>query len=401
MHIAALQQGGLAWPCPAWLQPSDKPTGPSPPPEADPTGRADTMVGSEDSSSADSDSNDDSPCVSSNGINASSLPSEPVIHGRAPNHTAAVNSGQPTETHANTVDSSTGSDCNSESRHTSDSNSDSNGAGECDNKDAFSKEEADSSDSDTCSEGAAVQAAFTKLDSLFAGAGASGSVSTHLAALDLLKRGSRRTEQSGMKATRHMSKAGPNLGAGLGPKATNVSLQQQLSQQQQQQHQQQQTSKAKSCLSSKSNASSRGAKPVGVDNKNLAKQQMLKGKCEASAPEAADWVQMQDGGNPLYLQQKNRQPATGEQSAHLLRKLQLTWSIQRFSMLLPPTGCAYISAGWLLMLPLLCRSDASPQSATDLKLYAYAAFQHQADKALVRFPLGSQATVLLLLFNDC
>lgn len=389
MHIAALQQGGLAWPCPAWLQPSDTPAGPSPPPEADPTGRADTIMGSDDNSSADSDSNDDSPCVSSNGINASSLPSEPVIHGRAPNHTAAVNSGQPTESHANAVDSSTGSDCDSESesKHTSDSNSDSNGARECDNKDALSEEEADSSDSDTCSEGAARQAAFTKLDSLFAGGGAS--VSTHLAALDLLKRGSRQSKKSGMKATRRMSKAGPNLSAGLGPKATNVSLQQQLSQQ----HQQQQTSKAKSCLSSKSNASLRGAKPVGVDNKNLAKQQMVKGKCGASAPETADWVQMQDGGNPLYLQQKNRQPATGEQSAHLLRKLQLTWSIQRFSMLLPPTGCAYISAGWLLMLPLLCGSD--------LKLYAYVAFKHQADKALVRFPLGAQATVLLLLFNDC
>lgn len=330
VHIAALQQGGLAWPCPAWLQAPASATATAP--SSHHAAALNGSGNSESSSSSDSQtksSDDDAVAtgkslerVDQNGPAGDST--HAGVHHKL--HRTANGGVLKTGFHQGRLDGATSAQDNSSDSvnggaPSNDSGSDSrvDTESDSDDEDASSTDDSQTSDGDTSLEDNPQRqpAAFEKLDSLFAGSSASGSVSTHLAALDLLKRGagfktgsagkagsgpkirSGGQQRSGLKAGSGVNsasgmKVGPQLPAGSNVKASKSS--------QQQRQQQQQTNRTHGRPGSESIATVLKSQ---VKGKGIS---MAEGDTSAESggkePQRAEWVQMQDGGNPLYLQQK-------------------------------------------------------------------------------------------------
>ena len=313
MHIAALQQGGLAWPCPAWLRTPESQH------EAAQPGKDGLIIRTKSSadvnelgrrqavnhiSTNDVVSRDDASDTSS------STSDDVTVNNAAGNvheqHIAHVNHAQtpPSLINATSSGSSGAGSISSDGHDTSDSNSRSSGS------------DASNSSSDTEQGPVGQQAAFEKLDSLFASSAASGAVSTHLAALDLLKRvpavkvrpGSS-TGASGLTVGR-LSAAQPGMKLrkqGHQPQQQQQKQwQTQVHQQPQQQQQQQQLSRADKA--SKPRPDTSVVRGKGSSRKGAGLADAEGGK----EPHKAEWVQMQDGGNPLYLHQKHGLPGEGE-----------------------------------------------------------------------------------------
>ncbi len=308
MHIAALQQGGLAWPCPAWLRPSDNQHEAAHPNNdglitpskssaaVNALGRRQAVnhistndVISRDEASDTSSSTSDDTNIDNADDNVCEQSTAPVSHAQTP----------PSLNHAISSETSGAGSNSSDGHDTRDSDS--------------SSSDSDASDSSSDTEQGPVgqQAAFEKLDSLFASSAASGgAVSTHLAALDLLKR------VPAVKARPGSSTSMPGLKAGrLSPAQSGVKLrkqghqpqqQQQQNQQQEQEQQQQRLRRADRGSKPRPDTSAMGGK--GVSRKGAVLVDAKGGK----EPHKAEWMQMQDGGNPLYLQQKRGLPGEGE-----------------------------------------------------------------------------------------
>ncbi len=312
MHIAALQQGGLAWPCPAWLRPSDNQHEAAQPNNdglitpskssaaVNALGRRQAVnhistndVISRDEASDTSSSTSDDTNIDNADDNVCEQSTAPVSHAQTP---PSLNNAISSETSGAGSNSSDGHDTRDSDSSSSDS-------------------DASDSSSDTEQGPVGQQAAFEKLDSLFASSVASGAVSTHLAALDLLKR------VPAVKARPGSSTSMPGLKAGrLSPAQSGVKLrkqghqpQQQQQQQQQQQNQEQEQEQQQQRLSRADKGSKLRSDTSAVRGKGSSKKGAgLADTKGGKEPHKAEWVQMQDGGNPLYLQQKHGLPGEGE-----------------------------------------------------------------------------------------
>ena len=312
VHIAALHQGGLAWPCPAWLLP--------PPPSQHRTGSqthldqtdaaagtsgssaatssesdAEQLSGSSSSSNYSSSSDDDNasfnsaiiihasvlPAVVAHCAPANMLPAT-AADAHADTHTKNFSSRCPQATldrcsrsHDGQVSSSEGgdndtscseSDCDSHSNAESDSSSDIVDAQE---------------DSGRCTDtqiavqgnGSQQQTAFDQLDVLFSRKGAAGSMSTHLAALDLLKQKPGQSMHSAAQSAGGMTQNG---------------------------------------LLCKAPARLRAGKSGAKAGTGLTEQGMLAREVAGKPAPKTEWVQMQTGGNPLYSNQKVGSASAGE-----------------------------------------------------------------------------------------
>ena len=308
MHTAALQQGGLAWLCPAWLRPTDTQNEAAPPGNSalitpskssaavNALGRkqavnhisTDDVISQDDASDTSSSTSDD--------VGVDSVAE--IVHEQ--------NSAHVNNAHAQPRSGSGGeSSISNDSPDTSDSNS--------------SSSDSDASDSSSDTEQGAVgqQAAFEKLDSLFASSAASGAVSTHLAALDLLKRVPAVKARPGSSTGMPGMKAGRLSAAQPGDKLRKQGHQPQQQQQQQQQQNQQQEQEQQQQQQQRLSRANKGSKPRTGTSAVRGKCSSRKGAVLADAkggkePHKAEWVQMQDGGNPLYLQQKHGLPGEGE-----------------------------------------------------------------------------------------
>lgn len=308
MHIAALQQGGLAWPCPAWLRPADNQH------EAAQPGNKDLIIPSKSSADVSAlgrrqagiqigvddvisrDVTSDTSSNTSDDINVDNAADS--VHEQS---TAPVNHAQMPPSLINAASSgSSGESSNSSDGHdTSDSNSSS------------SDSDASNSSSDTEQGPVKQLAAFEKLDSLFASSAASGAVSTHLAALDLLKRVPAVKARPGSSTGMSGLTAGRLLAAQSGVKLRKQGhqpQQQQNQQQEREQQQQQQQRLSRADKDSKPRPDTSAVHGKGSSQKGAGLADAKGGK----EPHKAEWVQMQDGGNPLYLQQKHGLPGKGE-----------------------------------------------------------------------------------------
>ena len=315
VHIVALHQGGLAWPCPAWLLPAGPRAGSqhrtgsqthadqsdaaastsgssaAPSSESD----AEQLLGSS-SSSSDDDASSNSPTIR----NASVLPTVAAQCAPAdslPAAAAVAHAGIRTKKSSSTTKSS--SRCaqatsdsvsrshNSQASSSEDGDDDSScGESDCD---SHGSAESDSSsdvvdgqddsgrrtDTQTTVQGndSQQQTAFDQLDLLFSRKGAAGSMSTHLAALDLLKQ----------KPGQSMHSAAQFVGR----KSQNGSL---------------------SRVPARLQAGQGGAKA----GRGLTQQSVLAGNADGKAVPKMEWVQMQTGGNPLYSNQKAGSASAGE-----------------------------------------------------------------------------------------
>ena len=310
MHIAALQQGGLAWPCPAWLRPSDNQHEAAQPNNdglitpskssaaVNALGRRQAVnhistndVISRDEASDTSSSTSDDTNIDNADDNVCEQSTAPVSHAQTP---PSLNNAISSETSGAGSNSSDGHDTRDSDSSSSDS-------------------DASDSSSDTEQGPVGQQAAFEKLDSLFASSVASGAVSTHLAALDLLKRvpavKARPGSSTGMSGLTAGRLSAAQSGVKLRKQGHEPQQQQQNQQQEREQQQQQQQQRlSRANKGSKPRAETRAVRGKG-SSRNGAGLADAKGGKE---PHKAEWVQMQDGGNPLYLQQKHGLPGKGE-----------------------------------------------------------------------------------------
>ena len=304
MHIAALQQGGLAWPCPAWLRTPESQHEAAQPgkdgliirtkssADVNELGRrqavnhisTNDVVSRDDASDTSSSTSDD---ITVNNA-AGNVHEQHIAHAQTP----------PSLINATSSGSSGAGSISSDGHDTSDSNSGSSGS------------DASNSSSDTEQSPVGQQAAFEKLDSLFASSAASGAVSTHLAALDLLKRVPAVKARPGSSTGADLSAAQPGMKLrkqGHQPQQQQQKQwQTQVHQQPQQQQQQQQLSRADKASKPRPDTSAMRGK--GSSRKGAGLADAEGGK----EPHKAEWVQMQDGGNPLYLHQKHGLPGEGE-----------------------------------------------------------------------------------------
>ena len=298
MHVAALHQGGLAWPCPAWLQPtapgkqSQHHTGAQTHPK-----QADTSASSSGSSAAtpsNSDAQQQSGSGSSSGsssdddsstclANSAATASAPADKAATATHRATANAiNTRTKKSWDGVSISQASENGSEDEDgddtSSDSDSESPGSSEGDSdSDSMNAQDNNAHRTDpqmpVQGSGARQQSAFDLLDALFARTGASGSMSTQLAALDLLK-----------KKPGHSVHSAPQL---AGRKSQDGRL-------------------------LKAPRELQGGKSGANAGRGLGQQRLLAGECGEKTTPKAEWVQMQNGGNPLYSNQKAGSASPGE-----------------------------------------------------------------------------------------
>ena len=312
VHIAALHQGGLAWPCPAWLLPGaaiQHRTGSQTP--LDQTDAAASTSGtsaatssesgvaqssgssSNYSSSSSSSSDDDYDYASFNPAtisNASVLPTvvahraaadllpAAVAHAdkgteKSSSRCAQATSDNVSWSHNGQPSSSEGADNDSSC---SESYCDSRGKAESDNSNGMvDAQDEHCTDTQTAVQGngSQQQTTFDQLDMLFSRKGAAGSMSTHLAALALLKH-----------------KPGPRMHSGA----------------------QSAGRKSQSSLLCKVPARLQAGKAGAKAGRGLTKQCVLAGEDGGQAIPKTEWVQMQNGGNPLYSNQKAGSASTGE-----------------------------------------------------------------------------------------
>lgn len=312
VHIAALHQGGLAWPCPAWLLPgaatqhhTGSQTHLDQTDAAASTSRSSAATSTEsdteqlaggsrsNSSSSDDDASSNSGTISNapvlqtvvaQGAPANLLPAAAaaaaVAHVDAGPKKSSSTSAQATSDYVSRNhsglasssedgddDSSCGdSDCDSQSSAESDSSSDMVN----DQHDSGSRTDTKTAVQGT---GPRQQTAFDQLDVLFSRKGAAGSMSTHLAALDLLKQ----------KPGQSMHSAAQFAGG-----------------------------KSQNGLLCKAPARLQAGKGSAKAGTVLTKQGLLAGEDGGNAISKTDWVQMQNGGNPLYSNQKAGSASAGE-----------------------------------------------------------------------------------------
>ncbi len=312
MHVAALQQGGLAWPCPAWLRPPDNQHEAAPPGNSalitpNKSSAAVNALGREQAvnyiSTDDVISQDDASDTSSSTSDDAGVDSvAKIVHEQS---TAPVSLAQMPSSLNKAISSGT----SEESSNSSDGHDASN------SNSSSSASDASSSSSDTEQGPVGQQAAFRQLDSLFASSAASGAVFTHLAALDLLKRvpavKARPGSSTGMSGLTAGRLSAAQSGVKLRKQGHQPQQQQQNQQQEREQQQQQQQQRlSRANKGSKPRAETRAARGKGSSRKGAGLADAKGGK----EPHKAEWVQMQDGGNPLYLQQKHGLPGEGEQA---------------------------------------------------------------------------------------
>lgn len=297
MHVAALHQSGLAWPCPAWLQPigsglhrhQPSPSHAQAVASCADQAQTDTAKNRSDTSLATSHCSDDE--QTSTTTSSSSNPTSVVTthlnsaadSAVAQQHTSATESSLKAVSISSSANSSTG--ISSEEEDTS-SNSDSgiDSSSDSDNDSEHSSVKGDDRGREASRHSGKQtifmkpslqvpatpqQAAFDQLDALFAQKRASGSVSTHLAALDLLKR---KPSHSVHSTTRQ---------AGVESNRSQLSK-------------------------------SAGSRQGGKVNIRKGKQKALAGEAREKAAPQAEWLQIQNGGNPLYSNQKAGSVSTGE-----------------------------------------------------------------------------------------
>lgn len=297
MHVAALHQGGLAWPCPAWLQPTapgkqtqhhtgaqthlkqPDTTASSSESSAATSSKSDAQQQSSSGSSSGSSSDDDSSTCLANSAATPSAPADKaatttdratanVINTRAKNSSDGVSISQASENGSSEDGDDTSSDSDSESPGSSEGDSDSDSMNAQDNNAHRTDPQMPVQGS-----GARQQSAFDLLDALFARTGASGSMSIQLAALDLLK-----------KKPGHSVHSAPQL---AGRKSQDGRLR-------------------------KAPRELQGGKSDANAGRGLGQQRLLAGECGEKITPKAEWVQMQNGGNPLYSNQKAGSASPGE-----------------------------------------------------------------------------------------
>ena len=328
MHIAALHQGGLAWPCPAWLLPaapragSQHGTGSQTHPDqtdaaAGTSGSsAATSSGSSAATSSESDaeqlsgsssSSSSSKCSSSSSDDDASVNSATIRHASMsptvvadcaladllPAAAAAAVAHADTCTKnsrssfaqvtSDNVSRSRGSQVSSSEGGADDSSC---GESDCDSHDSVESDSSsdivDAQDdsghhTDTQkavqSNGSQQQTAFDQLDVLFSRKGAAGSMSTHLAALDLLKE----------KPGQSMHSAAQSVGG-----------------------------KSQTGLLCKAPARLQAGKGGAKAGRGFTQQCVLAGEDGGKSIAKTEWVQMQNGGNPLYSNQKAGSASAGQ-----------------------------------------------------------------------------------------
>ena len=300
VQIAALHQGGLAWPCPAWLLPgaaTQHHTASQT--HLDQTDAAASTSGSSAATSSEPDaeqlagsssncsSSDDDASFNSATVSNASVPQTVVAQCAPANLLPAAAAAAVAHTDAGPKKpSSTSAQATSDyvSRNHSglaSSSEDGDDDSSCGDSDCQSSAESDSSsdmvndqhdsgcrtDTQTAVQGTGPQqqTAFDRLDVLFSRKGAAGSMSTHLAALDLLKQ----------KPGQSMHSAAQSAGG-----------------------------KSQNGLLCKAPASLQARKGSAKAGRVLTKQGLLAGEDGGNAIPKTDWVQMQNGGNPLYSNQK-------------------------------------------------------------------------------------------------
>ena len=311
VHVAALQQGGLAWPCPTWLQPTGHQgtTAQTARPDTTANGTDTLDADASDNSQADQktvidpdvervDSSDDSSHMSddsSAGHDAGNEAAEvaaPVTNGKV--------CPSPGRDRSNSSSSSSSED------NEADSSSDSSSCGVLSDGGAATSD-SDSSPNDT---DVKQQAAFEKLDSLFANSGPSGSVSTHLAALDLLKRGSMAKPKAAPRRGADSKSARSVMAARLKPQSEQPLLKQQ--QRPPKQQQQQQLQQRRQAMTADSSSKAKSGDSVLPDGGKPSRGATLATENGGKELQQAEWVQMQDGGNPLYLRQRQGLSGKGD-----------------------------------------------------------------------------------------
>lgn len=301
MQVAALHQGSLTWPCPAWLLPAAPGT----------QGRHRTCAqthldqtvatASTSGSSAATSSESDAKKLSSSSSSRSSdddIASNSAILGNAcvlphctpaelsPAAAAAArekSSSTCAEATAGTVSSShdgrirSASESGGVDSSSSASDCDNHGSSESDsNSDSFDAEDNSGRCSDIptgmLGDGSLQQTAFDQLDMLFSRKGAAGTMSTQLAVLDLLK------QKSGQSVHSAAQSAGGKTQHGL------------------------------PCKGPARLPADKGSAKTG---KGLPKQH-LAGEDGRKAIAKTEWVQMQIGGNPVYSNQNAGRASAGE-----------------------------------------------------------------------------------------
>lgn len=301
VHIAALHAGGLAWPCPAWLQPRAPQTHSvssslhvttQTQPRTDTaasSGVSDTSSGESDTeqqSYSSSNGNDSANPLAINGTAGIKAPATVAAAAADAVATAAVAAGKSNHrgihsvTHTASI--STGqhdiSSCETVAGSTSQGDCTSPGSSESDSESDVEDVEDDIGPSAALGMriqgfGVDQQAAFNQLDALFARRGAPGSMATQLAALDLLKRKQGHSMHSMHSRAQHSG--------GRSQKSPLCQL-------------------------------PGGAHGGESGGKAGSKQRLQAARNGGKAKPKTGWLQMQDGGNPLYSNQKSASASAGE-----------------------------------------------------------------------------------------
>ena len=299
VQVAALHQGSLTWPPPVWLLPAapgthsrhrtreqthlaqTEPTASTSGRSAATSSESDTeeLSGSSSSSSSSCSSHDEIASISASIGNArvqaccapvDLVPSAAAGDKKSRSIGTEATAGTVSRSHDGHIRTSENAGDDSSS---SASDCDSHGSSESDSDSEDAKDAGTATQIGVLGNGSQQQTAFDQLDMLFSRKGAAGSMSTQLAALDLLK------HKPGQSVHSVVQSAGGKTQHGLLCKGP---------------------------------ARLPADKPSIKTRKGLPKQRLLAGEDGRKAIAKTEWVQMQKGGNPVYSNQRAGGASAGE-----------------------------------------------------------------------------------------